>query len=270
MKQLHYILLLSCLVLAGMFFSCQQYETDAGKSDSPDEITSYDGTVYGYLADRQAHPGVTYDSLLYLVDNIQGLKDSLNRTTVYTTLFAVPDKCFSNALNVLNLLRGTYKLGRNLTLSDFLIEPFVVNDSTFTQLDTEGTMDTTVVQRHYDYRGLIDSLVCRYIYTGVYNSAAIADAGGSLEPKDLKFNESLRMEYGRYPASGAVGMGTRHMSLFETGGSKQTNSWVEAQVSQFDIHASNGWIHLLLPGHEFGFSQMVELFQNYGNEKKKK
>lgn len=254
------------ILLTGFLFSCQQYDTESTDSVSR---SSYNGTLYAYLADNSAHPGVTYDSLLFLVNNLPGLKDSLENGKTESTLFAVSDKSFSNALGALNRIRRSNDLGRDLSLSDLMIEPFIVNDTVITQTSSTGQKDTTVVVRHYDYRSQMDSLVCRYIYSQPYTTSSIMESGAAVEVGDLKFGEKLRIESGRYAASGAVSSGMRYLFLVETGGSKLTTSWVRASASQYDLRASNGWIHVLLPNHEFGFNEMGTLFQNYGNEKKK-
>lgn len=260
--------IVGCLLfffLTGLFFSCQQYETeDTGQLQS----SSYNGTLYAYLADETAHPGVTYDSLLFLANEL-GLKDSLENRKVESTLFAVSDKSFSRAINALNRLRKTNDLGRDLSLSDFLIEPFVVKDTVITQISASGLKDTTIVNRWYDYRSQIDSLVCRYIYSQPYTMNSVMQVGNAIVATDLKYNEAMRIESGRYTASGAINLGQRYMSLIETGGSKQVSSWVTASISQYDLRTTNGWIHILQPNHEFGFNEMGKLFQNYGNEKKK-
>lgn len=266
MNHKYVIVLILSVLLTGTFFSCQQYETDAsGKVKD----FSYNGTLYAYLSDKTAHPEATYDSLLYLVNKLPGLKDSLENTKHEFTLFAVSDKSFGNALNALNRLRQTNEKGRNLSLKDFLIEPFTVTDTVITQISSSGLMDTTIVTRRYDYRSQMDSLVCRYIYDKPYTTSSIMEIGNAIEAADVKYNENLRIEVGRYAASGVVSSGMRYMSLVETGGSKLTTSWVKAGVSQYDVKAVNGWIHILQPNHEFGFNEMETLFQNYGNEKKK-
>ena len=265
MKQILLKNVILFMAVCGLF-SCQEYEI--GEVPTTKAATeTYEGTLYAYLADKDAHPQVTFDSLLFLIDSLPGLKDSLERH-VPMTVFAIPDPCFEKALYALNRYRSSYELGDELSLKDFLIEPFTVWDTIINQITTEE-FDTIIVARNYDYRRLLDSLVCSYCFDGEYTMQNISEVGGAVEPVALTFGHQMRMEAGRISASGAEELGSRYMRLVETSGSKVTTQWVNAEVETFNLATSNAWVHILSKEHEFGFNNFEQLFYNYGNEKKK-
>ncbi|MCD8318655.1 MAG: hypothetical protein LUC45_07380 [Paraprevotella sp.] len=202
-----------------------------------------------------------------LIDNLPGLKDSLERP-MRMTFFAIPDPCFEKAIYALNRYRSSYELGGNLSLKDFLIEPFTVIDSVIHQVSTTE-FDTTVVERHYDYRQQLDSMMCSYVFSGEYTIQNVEEVGGAVEPLALAFDHQMRIEVGRGSASGVTNLGARYMRLVETSGSKVTTQWVNADVETSNLSTSNGWIHILSEGHEFGFNGFEQMFYNYGNEKQK-
>ena len=175
---------------------------------------------------------------------------------------------FSSSLGTLNSFREDYRLGRNLSLKDFMIDPVIVEDTLIEHPNTSQA-DTTITKRVYDYRGMIDSLVCRYIFEGEYAFDNISNNGGEVEIASLKFGHTMYLESGRYAASGAIGIGGKYLNLIETNSSKLQTQWVTAGVERQDIRVTNGWIHILVPRHEFGFNEMVKRFQNYGNEDEK-
>lgn len=125
MKQILLKNVILFMAVCGLF-SCQEYEI--GEVPTTKAATeTYEGTLYAYLADKDAHPQVTFDSLLFLIDSLPGLKDSLERH-VPMTVFAIPDPCFEKAMYALNRYRSSYELGDELSLKDFLIEPFTSSD----------------------------------------------------------------------------------------------------------------------------------------------
>lgn len=265
MKQILFKNVILLLAICGAV-SCQEYE--AGEVLPEHTATeAYNGVVYGYLADESAHPQVTFDSLLFLIDHLPGLKDTLEHRAPLT-FFAIPDPCFDKALYALNRYRSSYGLGRELSLQDFLIEPFTVLDTIIRQITVEE-FDTIVVARHFDYRRQLDSLLCSYCFNGEYTMQRVSGVGGAMEPYALGFGHQMRIEANRVSASGAEKLGSRYMRLVETFGSKVMTQWVNADVSTFNVATSNGWVHVLSEEHEFGFNRFEELFYNYGNENRK-
>lgn len=261
-------ILLPTAILIGMstVISCQQIE-----AVSEDAVTSavYDGTLTDYLEAGGLEGNASFDSLLYLIDQIPGLKDSLNAPDKTYTLFAIPDQSFKTALQTLNSFRHDYKLGGDLSLKDLMIEPFVVNDTTIAFPDTEFA-DTTIVIRRYDYRAQMDSLVRCYLFNSEVTAAQLSADEGEAEIPSSLYGHSMYVQTGRDAASGALNLGTTYLKLIDTNGSKLPALWVTAEVKSADIRAKNGWLHLLSERHEFGFNKMVKYFQNYGNEYEKK
>lgn len=264
MKQYIYGLLLWGVAVLTMV-SCQDYETDEYQVGKVSEY--YEGTLYDYLADKSAHPNVTFDSLLFLADRLPALKDSLQGRKVLT-LFAVTDKSFELAFRGLNLYRNAYGKGRHLAMEDLLIEPFTVIDTIVRQVSTEE-YDTVYVSRHYDYRKQLDSMVCCYMFDGGYSMSDIQKLDATEIPC-ISYGHLMRLEAGRGNASGAEGLGARYMCLIETWNSKVTTTWVKAGVENPDIKTTNGWLHILSGEHEFGFNGIEQTFYDYGNEKSKK
>ncbi len=271
--------IIGLLLIVGGFFSCTDFEEGAGSSQLQ-ESEHFDGTVYDFLSDKNAHPGYAYDSLLYITRTLTGLRDSLTRTAEKpVTLFAMEDGSFGSALNLLNRFRQTYELGHNLYLKDLLGDPIIVTDTTVTHTITtkvvdgenvrEEKLDTTTSTRSFDYRAKLDSLVYHYAFSGNVTSQKVMEEEGASEFFSMKVGHTMRVEAERVSASGAMELGPRFMNLVETNGTKQNTKWIKAQVNTFDIKAENGYVQQLAPNHEFGFGEILELFKNYGNEKPK-
>lgn len=257
-------------VLAAVAFvlnvtSCQDYEA---VSQPAVVAKTYDGTLLDYLSEGNAGPDIRFDSLLYLIDRLPGLKDSLSSPSGNLTLFVVPDRSFELSLKTLNSYRESYKLGKALSLRDFMIEPFTVTDTVIKYPGTSFA-DTTYVDRKYDYRGQVDSLVCRYIFSQGISTDSIIALGGDGELESLKYERNMYMTSARGTASGASDLGLKYLNLIETNNSKLQAQWVTAAVSEMDIKATNGWIHVISPRHEFGFNEVLKKFKDYGNEYKK-
>ncbi len=258
----------ACALMLSFFFSCQKVEVVSGDAVAK---TVYGGTLLDFL--EEGDRGETFDSLCYLIETIPGLKDSLTAEGKHYTLFAVSDRSFASAMQTLNAFRRDYQLGRALSLKDLMIEPFVVTD-TLTELVSivDGTYvyDTTYVHHHYDYRAQMDSLVRRYLFPAEVTMQRLSEGEGEQELASSKYGYLMYVQSGREAASGAVALGTPYFRLIDTNGTKQTSLWINADVKSIDIEASNGWLHVLSPRHEFSFNKMVKYFQNYGNEYEKK
>ncbi len=268
-----YCIWLLVIICGSPLFSCQE---DVAVSGEDIRTETYEKTIMDFLQDDAAGQGLTFDSLLYLIDHFPdslNLRDSLSRADASYTLFAIPDQCFQIAFQNLNKFRSDYEIGEALSLQDLIIEPFTVTDTTITYMgivDDVEQYDTIYTYRHYDYRAQLDSVVCRYLFSQAVTSDDIGDAGGTLDLASFHVGYSMSMEGGHHAASGALDLGNRYLELIDEKNSKLSDNWVTAGTSRFDIKAQNGYIHILLPSHEFGFNDMIRLFQNYGNERKTK
>lgn len=257
------ILPAAILILMSAIASCQKFEVVSGDAVTK---TVYDGTLLDYL--REGGQGETFDSLLYLIDEIPGLKDSLTASDKSYTLFAISDHSFTAALKTLNAFRRDFKLGGELALKDLMIEPFVVIDTIISYPGTSYA-DSTYIEYHYNYRAQVDTLVRRYLFNAEVTTASLSAQEGEAELLSSKYDYSMYLQTGRDAASGALELGTPYLKLVDTNGSKLPAQWVTADVQSVDIVTTNGWLHVLSPRHEFGFNKIVKYFQNYGNEYEK-
>ena len=231
--------------------------------------TAVDGSIIEYLSENDMERGYSYDSLRYLIENIPGMRDSLSADSL--TCFVVPNECFSTALRDLNKFRTYYKLGRELCLRDLLIEPFVVVDTIVTLVGIMGgkeMMDTTFVERKFDYRTDLANLLGHYFLKGEYNYESTVEYGGSVTAPALRDGYVMQINGGRTYASGIEQAGSETFSLIDTKDSHVETQWVSADVDTKDLHFGNGYVHIVSKSHVFGFNEMLTLFKDYGNEKK--
>lgn len=254
-------------VITFLFFSaCRDYEAVAYIPSV--EVEKYDGTLLEYLSDEASHLfNQKYDSMLVVINAVPQLKEQLEKEDKYFTVFAVPNECFDHSFEQLNVYRVQKKLGGKLSLSDLLIEPFSVDDTTFVKI-TSNKEDTIITTRHYDYRGQVDSLLCRYIFNGKYTTEEIVKEEGSVSLESYKYKYQMNASYSRQPASGIVGEGIRNFTFSDMNNSQLKDMWKSTNVIWHDIYTSNAVIHLLTPQHSFSYDKFVNYFKNYGNEKK--
>lgn len=253
-------------VITIVFFSaCRDYESVA--YIPPVEVERYDGTFLEYLSDESNHQfNQKYDSMLVVINAVPGLKEQLEKEGEYFTVFAVPDKCFDHSFGQLNTYREQKKLGGELSLDDLLIEPFTVNDTTFIPINNR--VDTVITIHNYDYRGQVDSLLCRYIFNGKYTTEEIIQEAGDVSLESYKYKYQMNMTCTRQPASGVMGEGVKKMIFSDMSNSQLKEMWKSANVVWHDIYTRNAVIHLLTDQHSFGYDKFINNFKNYGNEKK--
>ena len=186
---------------------------------------NFKGNALQYL---QAQPGL-YDTMLLVLKRVPRLADSLAKGEV--TMFAVPNKSFSLALqNINQARRDSVPSMRAMSWS---------------------TIDSAV----------IDSFLCRYVLSGKHVSAEISNlADGLFFPtirytsrsgRDTSYN--MQMQFTRTNASGYVGGGPKAIIYSDPKGSIFFRYWVRVNTITVDIKSSNAVIHLLPPGHDFGF-----------------
>lgn len=253
-------------VITIVFFSaCRDYESVA--YNPPVEVERYEGTFLEYLSDDANHLfNQKYDSMLVIINAVPGLKEQLEREDEYFTVFVVPDPCFDRSFEQLNTYRAQKKLGGKLSLDDLLIEPFTVNDTTFVPINNR--VDTVITTRNYDYRGQVDSLLCRYIFNGKYTTEEILKEAGDVSLESYKYKYQMNMTCTRQPATGVMGEGTKKLVFSDMSNSQLKEMWKSANVVWHDIYTRNAVVHLLTDQHSFGYDQFINNFKNYGNEKK--
>jgi len=249
---------LACAILA----SCKDY--DSAYSDVPmtNNAIVFDGSILEYLEQGDPDLGVDYDSMLFVINNIPGLRDSLAQTNNLKTVFAVPNSCFQEAMLRLNNYRAEKERGGPLSLQDFMIEPFVVIE------ERPGPVpdSTIIIEHHYDYRLQLDSLISRYILEGDINTQSLSDYPDGLDTREFKFSYLMHVLFQRQFASGIENMGQRRIILSDKNGTQLDEMWDRSETQAIDIQTHNGYVHVLVNGHEFGFSKLIANFQNYGNE----
>ena len=261
MKRIIYFLAL--LPLLAMTAACEN-DPDIETAEPQSNETVFAGTVNDFIRQQGGYKGYTFDSLLQVLNNVEGIADSLSQTRHDVTLFAVPDQSFTSAYNALNCYRSNMRLGGGVGLNDLLIEPFEIVDTVVNFNPVADSYDTTYVHHTYDYREGLRQLSGRYVFMQPIASADIING----EYKSLVSREMV-IQATYEDASGLSAAGARHVQLIETRGSKQQATWVKAEVECPDIKCSNGYVHILSPRHEFGFNEITSYFANYGNEKNK-
>lgn len=274
MKRLIYLWALLAGILC--FSACEDDDSVTIVQPQKQEL-SYSGTVLDFISQANGYNGMHFDSLLYVVQNVEGFVDSLSQINHEVTLFAVPNESFTSAHQSLALYRKSMMLdegthpatkasqGAYVSLKDLMIEPFEVVDTIISYNPVAVSYDTTYVHRQYDYREDLRQLIGRYVFMQSLPTLEINDG---IAYKSL-FSHEMNLQFTYQDASGLVNAGQRAFQLVETRGSKQQAVWVKAEVSVCDVKCSNGYVHILAPRHEFGFNEITYYFGNYGNEKQK-
>ncbi len=210
-------ILLTCFTLS-IVISCKKNNEGAyyGYQNANAE---FNGNIYQFL---QAQNGL-YDSMLYVIDRSTGVKDSLENST--ETVFAVPNKCFTIALQNLNQVRALKNL-----------QPISLSQIDSAQLDT---------------------LICRYILPVSFNSdSAKFYTNGVLIPS-LKYGYKMNLKYERAAASGYLGGGAQQIVYTDPKDTLFNQFWVSTYTTSLNTRTSNGYVHVLSSGHEFGFGEFI-------------
>lgn len=253
-------------VLTFMFLSaCRDYESVAYTPSV--DMDEYDGTFLEYLSDEASHLfDQKYDSMLVIINAVPELKERLDKEGEYFTVFAVPNECFAHSFDQLNTYRAQKKLGERLSFDDLLIEPFSVYDTTYVNINNK--LDTIITTRNYDYRAQVDTLLCRYIFSGKYDTNEITKEEGGISLESYKYKYQMNVAYTRQSASGVVGEGIGHFTFSDMNNSQLKDLWKPTDVVWRDIYTRNAVIHLLTNQHSFGYDKFINYFKDYGNEKK--
>lgn len=220
--KLKYLLPVICLGILVMQ-SCEKRDTTY--VNYKPTAGNFSGNTLEYL---QAQPGI-YDSLLLVLDRVPRLKDSISNEAV--TVFAVSNRSFTLALRNINQARED---------SVPAMEPVSL-----------ATIDSTV----------LDTFLCRYILRSKILSDSISDlADGLFFPTVNYINRyghdtsySMQMQFSRTNASGYLGGGPIVIIFSDPKGSIFYRYWVRVNTITVDIKTSNAVVHLLPPGHDFGF-----------------
>lgn len=210
--------LLFVLICCSAIFSCKK--TESPYYDFNNEVQDYDGDILSYLHANKPQ----YDSMLVVLDRLPDLKDSI--TNKRLTVFALNNKCFQNAVEELNQARA---------------------------LKSKPMMNLA----NADVKEL-DTLMSRYLIRGEYSTARLSPfVDGSFV---TSINHAYRMHilYKKINASGFVGGGPQILTFSDPKGSIFEKFWERTQTTGVNIRAKNGIIHILAPGHVFGFNEFVK------------
>jgi hypothetical protein len=288
------LLTIACCLATLAFSSCMEssvVDVDiAGSKEAV--ITRYDGTIYEYLKAGDPNLGVTFDSLVYFLDlpdeerdasgiplKLNDLRRDLKDETGQYTLMALPDSCFRVALKALNKYRKLNKL--QLSTEDLdedagEKEKYAIGELTLKKLwnyqkvveTISRDKDENLIYEHYEYKSQLDSLLCRYMAPGIYDTPQLSTIS-SVEGQMIQGLHTYRMSlfYRRLPASGYQNAGLKELTLYDMGNTLDKDKWEPAKVQWTDIYAKNGVIHVMVPQHEFGFGKFIHYFRNLGHEK---
>lgn len=185
-----------------------------------EQLSVFNGSTYDYLVEK---PG--YDSLLLVIDRVSGLKEVLQTQPV--TLFAVQNNSFSLSLEALNLVRRTANPAR---------APHNLSSLNAAHLDT---------------------LTARYVLPGLHNAESADLKDGAYLPS-LNYGYMMNMKYERVNASGYQNGGPQRLYFGDTkismdGIIPPFDYWIVAPTQIVNVKTTNGYVHVLASGHDFGF-----------------
>lgn len=264
-------LIFPAFVLLLALEACQDY--DSGYTDVRVETNRFNGSLLEYLSAGVPEAGVKFDSMLMLINGIPGMHDSLQKEGEIFTLFAVPDECFKNAFRDLNTLREVKNKGGALHMNDLLKEPFVVYDTIWRDsigefLDVYQVI-AKINETQYDYRKVTDSLLCRYVFDGIYDGETIGLNSLGLDVESYKYRYRMNIDYQLLPASGVMDSGVPRVVFSDMNNSGLQSKWIQTTPRLLPTYVGNGIVYVLSESHSFGFNHFISSFQNYGNERKK-
>lgn len=220
MKKLYYVLFL--LSSLSTLFSCTK--GDEYYSDYVNITQSYEGTILEYL---ESQPG-TFDSLILVLDRLPELRDSLNDQNKEITLFAVTNRSFQIAVGAMNTARELS--GRT---------PLYLEDLKKADLD---------------------SLTSRYVISGLYDTDALHTFKEGRTVPSMRYGYDMNILYNQTNASGFVQGGQQQLLFSDVNNSIFQRYWETINTASVNLYASNGVLHVLSAGHDFGFNKLTTKF----------
>ena len=208
-------LLVLAIVLTVAVCGCKK--TDDTYTNFQNTAGRFNGSALAYL---QSQPGV-YDSMLLVINRLTGIRDSLTNNDL--TVFAVTNRSFSLALQNINQAR---------------------RDSIPAMPEVSfSTMDSAV----------LDTFFCRYL---VHTKQLSDDLTGFTDGRlfsSLRYNYNMQMQFTQTNASGYLHGGPKAIIFSDPKNSVFTRNWIRATTITVDVKTANAVVHLLPPGHDFGF-----------------
>lgn len=142
-----------------------------------------------------------------------------------------------------------------------LIEPFSI------EIPLYDYPESPVFTRDFDYRGQVDSLFCRYLFSGKYDTDEIEkETGGEISIESLRYKYEMNITCIQHAASGIVGGGSRSLEFSDMNESQLKEMWGSTDVVWKDIYTRNALVHILTGEHMFAFNKFINYFYNLGHE----
>lgn len=204
-------------------FACDK--KDNTWRDYENKSGNFSGNALQYL---QSQPGV-YDSMLLVMNRLPRMADTVQHAAI--TLFAISNRSFALALQNINQARRD---------SIPAMPPI-----------SFSTIDSVT----------LDTFFCRYLLQGKHTSTEIADLADGLFFSTIQYKNrsvadtsyTMQMQFARTNASGFLGGGPNAIIYSDPKGFIFYRYWVRVNTITVDIKTSNAVIHVLPPGHDFGF-----------------
>ena len=213
--QSSFLLLAAAVVTIAGATGCKK--TDDYYKNYTTSAGNFQGNALQYL---QSQPGV-YDSMLLAINRVTGLADSLKTESV--TLFAVSNRSFTLALQNINQARLD---------SIPSIPPVSIS-----------TIDSAT----------LDTFLCRYVLRGHATSDSLENFTDGRFFPSIRYGYNMQMQYSKTNASGFKNGGPKAIIFSDPKNSIFTRYWIRVNTITVDIKTTNAIIHLLPPGHDFGF-----------------
>lgn len=247
-------------------------------------IINFDGSIYEYLQNGDSDLGVTFDSLRYILEyytpeeasekklKFQEVKACLEDLEGEYTLMAVPDSCFRRALQNLNLYRKMNSLvpitigesGNEKKISELTLEHVLTYNKSIPRYDIINP-EVIVKTDIYEYSQGLDSLVCRYLLSGIYDTSSL-DLQKTNIVSSFFYGYRMNLQVDFSSASGYVGGGMKKLIYYDMHNTLETTKWEKTEAKWIDVYAKNGVIHVLIPEHEFGYGEFFEKLKKIGHE----
>ncbi|TKC63660.1 hypothetical protein FBD94_04730 [Pedobacter hiemivivus] len=193
-------------------------KTDKGDYDYTNLKTPFKGNTYEFLKSK---PGI-FDSVLVVIDRL-GLKEVLEKERI--TLFAPTNQSFVLALNKLNN-------GKTISSPSYVsLSKYRVNN--------------------------LDSLMCRYMIAGLNLSDSMTLTDGKTM-KSYKYNYPMNGKRNISRSEGYQNGGASLITFSDTRRSSFKASWLGTVANSIDIRTTNGIVHILEPGHLFGYNDFYK------------
>ncbi len=209
-------LLTLLLIFLSVLTAC---EKDSIYHDYENTIKEYDGTALQYL---QAQKN-TFDSLLFVLNRLPDLKDSLSKKDI--TVFAPTNQSFQAAIKNLNIERKAQGKG-----------VMYLKDCDVAELDI---------------------LTSRYILRGIRTTESYAPFADGLNLISIKYAYPMHIQYNKLNASGFVGGGPQSIIFSDPKGSIFEKNWENANTNAVNIKTKNAIVNILAPLHDYGFNEFV-------------